>query len=422
MSAVSARMASAREFSAPTAVVLSVGGLYVGQSIIGGLSFFGLPSVLRERGLPLDRIGLIYLSILPWALKFLWSPVIERYRSPKQGVSRSRVIVLVGGVISALGLSAVAFAGVDHPALLVGFFILIAFAASTVDIACDGHAVEALSEKHHGWGNAAQVGGAYLGSAIGSGLFLVLVELYGWRAATFAMAALLLVLALPFLLSQPRPSPGVSGHQPSLRNALRRDDMRAGLALAAVYVVAQKWGLSMLGPFLVDSGLDLTSLGMINGVGGMIVGFLCALAGGALVRIFGARTIMTFALVLQALALAGLAFAALRGGFPQAALVALAIASSSGLMAFGFVALYAQFMALADARQAGVDFTLLQCMDALVSMAGGVCAGFISQHFGYGACFALAAIFAAIAAPAVWRLARRAAQASDLARDEVAAT
>lgn len=401
------RAAGLRALLSPAAIVLAIGGLYVGQSVIGGLTFIALPSVLRERGLPLDQIGLIYLSSLPWAVKFLWAPAIERYRLPVRGMARSRRIILVTSLASALGLCVAALLGPAQIVPLLAIFILIAFAASTGDIACDGHAVESLSERHHGWGNAAQVGGAYLGSALGSGLFLVLVAWWDWASATLAMAALLLALALPFLLSPAPPAPEVRTHQPSLREALRRPDMRAGLALAAVYVVAQKWGVAMLGPFLIDSGLDLASLGIVNGMGGLIVGFACALLGGGLVRLWGARAVMMLALILQAGSLAGLAWAAWRGGMPQPVLLGLALASSSGVMALGFVALYARFMALSDPRQAGVDFTLLQCMDALVSMAGGLGAGFVSQHLGYATCFALAAGVAVVAVPVAARLSRR---------------
>ena len=417
MSAVGSGEAAARDLSLPAAIVLAIGGLYVGQSIIGGLTFIALPSVLRDRGLPLDQIGLTYLAVLPWALKCLWAPAVERYRLPPQGRSRSRSIVLVTALISAAGLCLASLISPASLVPLVGVFVLIALAASTGDIACDGHAVEALSERHHGWGNAAQVGGAYLGSALGSGLFLVLVARLGWGMATLVMAALLLVLALPFILSPALPSPGLRTHRPSLRQALRRKDMRIGLPLAAIYVVAQKWGVAMLGPFLIDSGLDLVSLGIVNGVGGMAVGFACALLGGALVRLWSARTVMMLALVLQAVSLAGLAAAAWRGGAPQPVLLGLALTSSSGVMALGFVALYAQFMALSDPRQAGIDFTLLQCMDALVSMAGGIGAGWVSQHFGYATCFALAAAFALVAAPLAATLSARAARSQPVARN-----
>lgn len=407
MSGALPRAAGMRALLSPAAIVLAIGGLYVGQSIIGGLTFIALPSVLRERGLPLDEIGLIYLSSLPWAVKFLWAPAVERYRLPARGAARSRRIILATSLASALGLGLAALLGPAQVLPLIGVFILIAFAASTGDIACDGHAVETLSQRHHGWGNAAQVGGAYLGSALGSGLFLVLVAWWDWGRAVLAMAALLLALALPFLLAPAPPAPEERTHQPSLREALRRPEVRAGLALAAVYVVAQKWGVAMLGPFLIDSGLDLAALGLVNGMGGLVVGFACALVGGALVRRWGARSVMVLALALQAGSLAGLAFAAWRGGLPQPLLLMLALASSSGVMALGFVALYARFMALSDPRQAGIDFTLLQCMDALVSMAGGLGAGFISQHLGYASCFALAAGVAVLAAPLAARLGRR---------------
>lgn len=395
----------------PAAVVLAIGGLYVGQSIIGGLTFLALPSVLRERGLPLDQIGLTYLAVLPWALKFLWAPAIERYRLPASGPARSRAIVLATTLVSVLGLVAVGLIGPVAFIPLISVFVLIAFAAATGDIACDGHAVETLAQAHHGWGNAAQVGGAYLGSALGSGLFLVLVARLDWQLASFAMAGLLLLLALPFLLSPAPAAPARRTHQPSLKQALHRPQMRSGLLLAAIYVPAQKWGVAMLGPYLVDSGLDLATIGLVNGLGGLAVGFGSALAGGMLVRLLGARAVLVLALLLQALALAGLGYAAWRG-LPQPLVLALALASSSGIMALGFVALYARFMALSDPRQAGVDFTLLQCMDGLVSMAGGIGAGWVAQRLGYGACFALAAGAALAAAPVAAALGGRASRAT----------
>jgi MFS transporter (putative signal transducer) len=363
--------------------------------------------VLRDRGLPLDQIGLTYLAVLPWVMKFLWAPAVERYRLPSIGPSRSRSIVLIGGLISSVCFVLAAIVGPTSFVPLMAIFIVIAFAASTVDIACDGHAVESLSERYHGWGNAAQVGGAYLGSAIGSGLFLVLVARIDWAQAMIVMAGLLVLLGLPFVLSPAVTPTDARSHRPSLRDALIRPEMRKGLALAALYAVSQKWGLAMLGPFLVDSGLDLDSLGIVNGAGGMILGFGCALLGGALVRLWGSRAIMVLALVLQAITLLGLAAVAWIEGASHLVLLGLALASSSAIMALGFVALYAQFMTLSDPRQAGIDFTLLQCMDALVSMIGGIGAGWIAQHFGYSICFGLAAFLVILATPAVTLLSLR---------------
>ncbi len=380
--------------------VLALGGVYVGQSILGGLVFLALPSILRERGLALDLVGLVSLVSLPWALKILWSQRVERYRLPPAGPARSRRIVFFCGAATLTGLVAVAFVDLGDWALLLGLFVAIAFAASTADIAADGHAVESLAVSHHGWANAAQVGGAYLGSAFGSGLFLVLVARFDWRLAVLLTTVLFAALLLPFLLSPPPPS-RPREHQPSLRFALERPPLRAGLVLAAVYVVAMKWGVALSGPFLIDAGLDLAALGLVNGLGGLGVGFASALLGGALVRFWGAARVMLLALALQAAVLAALAFCDWHGGLPRALLAGLALAGSSGVMALGFVALYSAFMALADPRQAGIDFTLLQGVDALVSMAGGLGAGVTAQHLGYGGYFGVAALLALAVLPAV---------------------
>lgn len=383
--------------------IAALAGLYTGQSILGGIAFLALPSVLRERGLPLDAIGLIYLISLPWALKIAWSAAVERYRLPPTGPTRSRQIVFACGLFTLAGLIAVAIAGPERWHLVLAIFIAVAFAASTADIACDGHAVETLAKIHHGWGNAAQVGGAYLGSALGSGLFLVLVARIDWTGATLAAAGLFAVLMLPFLLSKPAPAPDLRTHQPSLKAAFARPRLRNGLWLAALYVAAQKWGVGMLAPMLVDAGLDLETLGAINGLGGLAVGLGCALLGGGAVRLWGARPIMIVALLLQAVTLAALAVAIGHGRSSPLLLAGLALASSSGIMALGFVALYARFMAIADPRQAGVDFTLLQGTDSIVSMVGGLGAGWVAQHFGYTPYLAGAALLALLAAPlALW--------------------
>jgi len=407
---------SAPSALAPAAVVLAVGGLYVSQSVIGGVTWTGLPAVLRDQGLPLDNVGLLSLIALPWALKFLWAPMVERFRLPPVGRNRSGVIVAVGGGLSIVGLLLVGLLGPGAIWPLLACLTIVALAAATVDIACDGYAVESLPRAQHGWANAAQVGGAYLGSAIGGGLFLVIVAGWGWAYAVWAMAALLAVLGVPFLLlwrtaavSQQR------SHVPSLASAFRRPEIRRGLLAAALYVLAQKTAMMMLGPFLVDAGLDLVTIGVVNGAGSMFVGLAAALLGGGLVRALGARPVLIAALVLQAGALAFLACHDLFLQLPIALLVAVAIAGSSGIMALGFVALYAQFMHWSDPRQGGVDFTLFQSMDALVSMAGGVAAGFAAQHFGYGVFFAGASLVALAAVPAIAVVTRRAVSFPDTA-------
>lgn len=222
------------------------------------------------------------------------------------------------------------------------------------------------------------------------------------------MAGLLFLLGLPFLLGIAHRLPEETRPNiPSLAAALRRSSLRRGLLVAAVYVTAQKIALGMIGPFLVDAGLDLSTIGLVNGFGSLFVGFGLALAGGLFVRIWGIRAVLLLALALQSVCLICFAAAATMGPFPASLLMILAIGSSSAVLALGFVALYAQFMRWSDPRQAGVDFTLFQCMDALVSMAGGVVAGQVAHFLGYGIFFACAAALAILAMPLMAAIADR---------------
>src|SRR3546814_5679045 len=109
---------------------------------------------MREAGVSLDRIGLISLIALPWVLKFLWAPAVERYRLPAFGRNRSGIIVMAGGLISVIGLVLAGALDPIDPLPLLVTLTAVAFAASTVDIACDGFAVQSLSQQQNGWGNA----------------------------------------------------------------------------------------------------------------------------------------------------------------------------------------------------------------------------------------------------------------------------
>ena len=375
------------------AILSGLWAAYVAQSVIGGLTWGGLPAVLRDQGLPLDRVGLLSLLIAPWALKVLWSPVIERWRLPWGRPPRTAMLVLLFGLIAVLGLLATGAVGLVPLLPALACLMVVAFATATADIVVDGHAVGALARSEHGWGNAAQVGGAYVGSAIGAGLLLVMVARIGWTGAVWCMAGLVAVLLIWFATTaRGSASSPAAGPRPSLRRALARRDIRQGLTLTAIFVIAQKLSLGMLGPFLIDRGISLATVGLLNGIGSLVLGLVGALLGGAAVQRWGVRTTMIGALVSQAFLMLCLALSGAGVLLPPALPVAAALLSGSALSAIGFTALYAQFMRWSDPGQGGVDFTLFQCLDGALSMALGLVAGIVAQQAGYGVFFGLAAI------------------------------
>ncbi|MFG1361006.1 MFS transporter [Xanthobacter pseudotagetidis] len=376
-------------------VLAAIGGVYVAQSLVGGLTFMGVPAVLRAEGASLAEIGLVSLLMLPWALKFLWAPLAERYRIRPDGARRSRRLVAAGQIACALLLGAVALVGPDGGQALFGLLALVALASATVDIAVDAFAVERLADANRGWGNVAQVGGGYLGMVLGGGAFLVLVPAVGWTGATGAMACLVLLLAVPFLSGAEPPLPApATPHRPSLLYALRRPEVRLGLLVTVLFEAGVRLVQVLSGPFLVDRGLDLAALGFVNGGGGVAAGIAGTLIGGLLVRRCGARVALLVAAALQVLALLALtAGAAAEAG---AELLAGLVVLKTLSMAMGFVTLYSLLMGLSSLKQAGVDFTLFQCADAATAGMAGYGAALAAGTLGYATTFAAAAVAAGI--------------------------
>ena len=143
-------------------------------------------------------IGLLKLLALPWLLKALWAPWVDRWRHPRLGHARGWILPLQGSVVLCLALLAL----LDGPrllseqfSLLLGLLLLINLAAATQDIATDGLTVRLLSERWRGLGNSVQVGGYKIGMLLsGSGL-LLLVGQMGWNLALASLALLLAALS-----------------------------------------------------------------------------------------------------------------------------------------------------------------------------------------------------------------------------------
>lgn len=380
-------------------VFSAIAGIYVAQSLVSGLALQSIPALLRSSGAALDQIGLLYIVLVPWSLKFLWAPWLEKIRLGGAR-NRSREIILAGQWAVALNIAAVALIGPGNFPLLLAALALATLAAATIDIACDGFAVEQLAARSRGWGNTAQVGGSYIGFMIGGGAYLWLVAQSDFRTATFVAAAALVVLSLPFAFARPGGTPDLhssSSHTPSLSFALKRGEVRFGILLVLLAGIGPRAASSLLGPYLIDKGLDLGTLGILNGSAAVGAGIAGTFLGGLLVQSLGAGRATLLAIALHASVLAALMglLHVQHATLPMVVGVQVALTIS---MATGFVAAYALLMGASSLRQAGVDFTLFQCADAAVATMGGMAGGMVAHAIGYTHAFGLAAACALLAA------------------------
>lgn len=408
-------------------LLAAVAGVYITQTIVTALITQALPTLLRNEGASLQVAGLSALLWVPWGIRFLWAPIVERWRLPAGRVERrSRLLVLAGqwtmllllvglGLASLLGRLSLG----GHASWILAGLALAALVAATADIACDGFVVDQLSESGRGWGNVAQVGGNYVGAMLGAGGFLLVAGQYGWPWALLAAGSVILVLTVPMLLvSEPERDRKLAiEHRPSLMHALRRPEVRVGLLILLLSSIGVRLTLGMFGPFMLDRGMDMEQLGWLFGSLHIGAGLSGAVLGGLLVRLAPGWRAVSIAVALKACVFLALTRAALPESSTGLSTFVVLLGLLFGVMGCLWVALYSALMGMTSPLQAGVDFAIFQSADALLAVAGGIVGGWLSQHLGYHVCFGLAAVSTAIAALVVWCRSRK---GNGLAAAEVA--
>ncbi|MFT5496584.1 MAG: PAT family beta-lactamase induction signal transducer AmpG [Kiritimatiellia bacterium] len=369
--------------------------LYVTQAVPLGFFIEAVPAIGRDLGLSLATIGMLQALALPFMLKFLWAPMVDRVGSPRRGHYRSWLIPLQVSAALLLAMLAVFSPQFLSPWMLLGGAVFMLL-ASTQDIATDGLAVKMLEPQERGMGNGVQVGGFYLGQILGGGLILVVYGLFGWRAALLTMAAL---MALPLLslhaFVEPAGSPlaRASEKRPGWRTFGRFFKRPGGwiwLAVLLFYRAGDAMAITMAKPMWIDLGYSLTQIGLLIGLGNSFAAMAGALLGGAWVSRLGRKRALVGFAALHAIALLGYILPA--SGWSSAAVVwpVSVCAAFAGGMATA--ALYTCMMDRVDPEVGGTEFTLQQALAAVGPMVGAGLSGVLSQATGYPVHFALCAM------------------------------
>lgn len=375
--------------------------LYFAQGLPFGLFTQALPVMMRQQGYSLESIGLSNLLALPWALKFLWAPWIDRVSGP-----RRRVIVPLNVAASGL-LAALAVVSPGAMIPLIAVVFLCNLAAATQDIATDGLAVESLPPAERGLGNGVQVAGYRLGMVVGGGALVQLFDAKGWMYTFFIAALAITVATLPLLFVSPAARPQ-AGPPASGRDALRWDRWFAGrdglawFGLLFLYKLGDSFGTAMVKPMFVDQGLRLGEIGALIGLRGSIAGMVGALLGGWLVGRWRRRTALLVFAALQVPTLALYGWLAIAGPAhaPEVVMVE---------HLFSGMATAALFTAMMDACRpghAGSDYTVQASVVVLAQGLGGIVSGWSAHRFGYPAHMALATGFCVLAAAYVFVIRR----------------
>jgi PAT family beta-lactamase induction signal transducer AmpG len=342
-----------------------------------------LPVYLRVHGTSLRAIGGLRLLELPFSLKFLWSPLVQRFGDRRAWVTGAMLVValvtiLLPAVDPARGLT-----------VLFALVLVLTIAAATQDMAIDAYTVALVSREEQGPANGVRASAYRVALVlIGSGM-VALAHWLPWGALFAAAGALFAALGL-LVQRVPRLDVPAEARQRWLAPFLRWIGTWRAVPLVA-FVLTYKLGEFAIGPmvkpFWVDRGASLLEIGLVPTALGIVLSIAGALAGGAFMQRHGTLTAL-WALGLPQ-ALSNLAYAAVAlWSLPRPALYAASMVDSfaGGL---GTAAFLGFFLAVCDKDGATLQYAFLSSLFALTGRLAGAVSGIGAEQWGYGPYFAL---------------------------------
>ncbi|GJE18962.1 AmpG family muropeptide MFS transporter [Methylobacterium marchantiae] len=363
----------------------------------------------------IKAIGLFSYLALPYTLKFLWAPLIDRFDVPflSNRIGRRRSWMITTQVAVALALSLMATANPATSLVLLGLgAFLVAICAATQDVVIDGWRIDAAGTDLQGVMAATSNLGYRLALMCAGAGALFIADGAGWSVAYFSMAALMGVGMIAALLA---PAYDRAQAEEQETKAAERDGApakvwtfrgavlepltelhtRLGPGLWAILVLVAFYRMPdfisgvMASPLYRQVGFTLTEIGAVSKLYGIWVGIAGAFVGGwAMTRLGLFPTLVTGAFLGAA---SNLAFSWLSFGGPEVWRLTAAISIDNFCGSFAGMALIAYMSSLTAPGFAATQYALFSSLYALPGKLVAGTSGFIAASYGYPVFFAFTA-------------------------------
>lgn len=374
--------------------------LYIAQSI--PMSFFStvLPVIMRQQNFSLEVIGLLQFLKLPWVLKFLWSPAVDRSCYKLGDYKRW---IFSSELIYAVIIFSISFLDFHvTPYLIIGLIVLSFVASATQDIATDALAVVSFSKKDKSLVNSMQSMGSFAGAMIGGGLLLLLYKKIGWGGLLPYLAVFVIIALIPLFFFRSRhneqsiaPKKMEKPHPNDLLGFFKQKGIWKQIIFLFLYYAGLIGTLAMLKPMLVDYGYNIKQIGIMSGIIGTSIGCISSLAAGFIVRKVG-RHIPRIVFAIFIL-VAAVYFYLLVTYFPvNTATLHLGICLLWGSYGMATIVVYTTAMDCVRVGYEGTDFTVQTVITHLSGMLMAAGAGKVAGKFGYDMLFLVEICIAAI--------------------------
>ncbi|MCX7895198.1 MAG: MFS transporter [Thermoanaerobaculum sp.] len=365
-----------------------IGILYFAEGLPFGIAYDVWPVYFRLHGVSLREIGFMSLLSLPWTLKLLWAPAVDRWGARQQWMVAA---------LCTLGLSSLLLPTLEpsRPGTLVwGLMLAFTLASATQDIAIDAYAIDLAGPGEAGAINGVRVTAARLVLLLGGGGLITAAGFWGFGPLFLLTGVLFWALAFLAWASPRVPLPAERRTSP-IRPVLAwlfRKEMLPVLAFTLLFKLGDSTLGRMVKPFWVDRGYSLEEIGVISVSLGTFLTIAGALLGGWFVSRFGVFAgLLWLGLLQMASNLGYVAVAALT--LPRESIY-LASAFESLTQGMGTAAFLSFLMGQCEKEHAATQYALLSATFALSRDLVGAFSGLGVEQLGYAAYFSVTTVLA----------------------------
>ena len=357
-----------------------------------------LQAWMKEEGVDLTVIGMMSLVGLPYTLKFLWAPVLDRFTLPFLG--RRRGWLLIVQVTLIFSISGLGFSDpVKNPWMMVFAAFLVTFFSASQDIVVDAYRREDLPDEELGLGSSLYVNGYRVGMLLASGGGLIMADHMPFFMVYQIMAACMLPCVVTTLLA-PEPKT-YEGTPESMKEAVfdplieyfsRRGALWI-LAFILFYKIGDTMASAMTIPFYLDIGFSKTQIGTVVKLFGFWAVVAGTLIGGVIMLRLGInRSLWAFGF-LQAVSTAGFAVLAFFGNsLPLLSTVIAFENLSSGMGTAAFIAFMAS---ITNKKFTATQYALLSSLMGVPRVMASAPTGFLAKNLGWETFFIACTLIAA---------------------------
>lgn len=230
-----------------------------------------IPAWLKDYGVDLKEIGLFQLIGIPYTIKFLWAPLLDKFKFPFLGQRRSWMLVtqiLLIASIASIGL----FNPLNHISIIVILTVIMTTFSATQDIVIDAYRRELLDDDELGAGNAWFVNAYRFSSLVPGSLALILADHIPWQYVFPIVAVFMLVGLITTLYIKEQEVYHAANNSLAksiiepLSDYFTRNSIKQGL-LILIFLMLYKLGDSMATalstPFYLDMGYSKSVLGSV---------------------------------------------------------------------------------------------------------------------------------------------------------------